>query len=184
MERQELGFWIGNALKACVGDGVKGWERVLELNVVAQLDLLTRCLAERFAGFLLSRDVKAFLLAVTRNVGPVVLALFPVEGLVSTFVKFYSRFHCSSSGLVVESLSVTASTDSGVLLGVKTTAVVSALPRAPAPVSSVPDLGWMPLVQFGSAARGLSGFGCPLPVLNLLQQCSFVSDFASLFWRK
>ncbi|KAH9315437.1 hypothetical protein KI387_024064, partial [Taxus chinensis] len=85
--------------------GVEQWERVKVLSKVVQLDSLSLslvercmegmelcsgpledCLAEemldeavRFAGFLLSRDVKAFLAFISSDVGPVYFTHFPVE---------------------------------------------------------------------------------------------------------
>ncbi|KAH9330543.1 hypothetical protein KI387_002651 [Taxus chinensis] len=49
--------------------------------------------ANQTVGFLLSWDVKAFLAALRSDPGPVSIAPFLVEELVSTFLKFYSCFH-------------------------------------------------------------------------------------------
>ncbi|KAH9311709.1 hypothetical protein KI387_026744, partial [Taxus chinensis] len=111
----ELGFWIEQAVRASDIHGAVWWELAKEFNEVVQLDFLSHCLADRcmelllrsspleaslekglfeevwrFAGFLLSQDVKAFL-TFKKDPGPVLLKPFPMGDLVSTFVSFYSK---------------------------------------------------------------------------------------------
>ncbi|KAH9289661.1 hypothetical protein KI387_033778 [Taxus chinensis] len=158
---------IEQASRACGSNGVARWERVKALSVVVQLDSLSLSIAERcmeglelcsgpleecvaeelldeavrFAGFLLSRDVKAFLAFISSDIGPVSLAYFPVEGLVSTFVKLHSRFHRLPVGLPVESQPILVSQVSGASLEVLAPVVVldpfQTSDPAPAPISSV-----------------------------------------------
>ncbi|KAH9316137.1 hypothetical protein KI387_024764, partial [Taxus chinensis] len=99
-------------------NGTEQWALVKEHNEVVQLEFLSLCLAKRcmeclmlrlgplndilvkglfeearrFVGFLLRKDVKAFL-SLKRFPGLVSLVPFPVEMLVSTFVHLFSRFH-------------------------------------------------------------------------------------------
>ncbi|KAH9318482.1 hypothetical protein KI387_020251, partial [Taxus chinensis] len=141
VERQELGFWIKQAMLACGDSGESRWEKVQGVSEVVQLDAFTMSLAEccmeelvlcsgllqeslamglleeanHFVGYILSQDVKAFFMAIRGNTGPVSFAPFPVANLVSTFVKIHSCFHCPSLGLEVEPQPEGASSFFGVL---------------------------------------------------------------------
>ncbi|KAH9314131.1 hypothetical protein KI387_022758 [Taxus chinensis] len=109
---EELGFWIEHATRASGEHGAVRWQLAKEFNEVVQLDFLSHHLAEqcmeellfrsgpqevslekglfeeaqRFVGFLLSQDVKAFS-ALKKAPSPVTLKPFPVVALVTSFIS-------------------------------------------------------------------------------------------------